>query len=147
LGAIPDGSSNTIMVAEKLARCDGTGSPGGSWWMRGVFFGAQSGQPGTGADDSYPGDRLSCVFGGGVGNDGVAWLQGLNSKFQVQPANPLFTAAQGGRCDRRLASTSHASMQCALVDGSVRVIDGSISPLTWARALTPDGGENLGTDW
>jgi prepilin-type N-terminal cleavage/methylation domain-containing protein len=145
--SFPDGTSNTVMFAEKLARCDGTGAPGGSWWMRGVFFGIASGMPGAGADDSFPGDRLSCVFGGGVGNDGVAWLQGLESKFQVQPANPLASAAEGGRCDRRLASTSHAVLQAALADGSVRVISASVSALTWSRSLTPAGGENLDPDW
>jgi hypothetical protein len=59
----------------------------------------------------------------------------------------LVAAAQGGRCDRRLASTSHQAMQAALMDGSVRSIADSISPLTWSQALTPSGGENLGTDW
>jgi type II secretory pathway pseudopilin PulG len=40
-----DGTSNTILFAEKYSRCDGTGSPGGVWWMRGVFHG-QRGSPG-----------------------------------------------------------------------------------------------------
>ncbi len=35
-----DGTSNTILFAEKYARCDGNGSPGGNWWMRGVFRGS-----------------------------------------------------------------------------------------------------------
>ena len=139
---IPDGTSNTVMFAEKYARCDGTGSPGGSWWMRGVYQGSQ-GQPGSGSDDSYPGDRLSPVFGGGVGDDGVAWLQGLNSKFQVQPKDPWQTAPLG-QCDRRLASTPHLSMIAAMADGSVRIIAGNIPAATWAAALTPAGGENLG---
>src|SRR5262245_43627501 len=34
-----DGLSNTILFAEKLSRCDGTGSPGGTWWMCGVVMG------------------------------------------------------------------------------------------------------------
>jgi prepilin-type N-terminal cleavage/methylation domain-containing protein len=140
-----DGTSNTILFAEKYARCDGAGSPGGNWWMRGVFHG-QRGNPG-GADDSYPGDRLSSVFAGGIGSDGVAWLQGVNSMFQVQPKSPTATAGNGGLCDRRLASTPHNVMNVALADGSVRSLSGSISPTTWFAALTPAGGETLPSDW
>jgi prepilin-type N-terminal cleavage/methylation domain-containing protein len=140
-----DGTSNTILFAEKYSRCDGSGSPGGNWWMRGVYHGAKSFA--TGSDDSYPGDRLSSVFGGGIGSDGTAWLQGLNSKFQVQPKSPLSTAANGGQCDRRLASTPHNSMNVGLADGSVRSVSPSISPATWFAALTPAGGEVLASDW
>jgi prepilin-type N-terminal cleavage/methylation domain-containing protein len=142
-----DGQSNTIMFAHKYARCDGTGSPGGTWWMRGVFRGSTQSVSTGGTQDSYPGDRLSAVFGGGRGRDGVTWLQGLNSKFQVQPKLPFANAANGGQCDRRLASTPHSVMQVALADGSVRVISASITPATWAAALTPAGGEVLGNDW
>jgi len=140
-----DGQSNTIMFAEKYARCDGTGSPGGTWWMRGVFQASAS--VGFTRQDSYPGDRLSAVFGGGRGRDGVAWLQGTASKFQVQPAQPTRTSGGGGKCDRRLASTPHTVMQVALGDGSVRALRGSIAPATWAALLTPAGGEVLGNDF
>jgi prepilin-type N-terminal cleavage/methylation domain-containing protein len=137
-----DGTSNTIVFAEKYSRCDGTGAPGGVWWMRGVFQG-QRGSPG-GSDDSYPGDRLSAVFGGGVSATGVAWLQGVNSKFQVQPPDFLQSP---GPCDRRLASTPHTVMSVGLADGSVRSVSGTIDPAVWAAALTPSGGEVLGGDW
>jgi prepilin-type N-terminal cleavage/methylation domain-containing protein len=140
-----DGTSNTILFAEKLSRCDGTGSPGGNWWMRGVFHGSKSVGT-TGSQDSYPGDRLSSVFGGGRSRDGII-TTGPASRFQVQPTLPLKTAAQGGKCDRRLASTPHQLMQCALADGSVRAVSASLSPTTWAAAITPAGGEVLGTDW
>ncbi|MFL5241676.1 MAG: DUF1559 domain-containing protein [Gemmataceae bacterium] len=137
-----DGTSNTIVFAEKYARCDGSGSPGGTWWMRGVFQG-HKGFPG-GFDDSFPGDKLSPVFGGGVGYDGVVWRQGLDSMFQVRPRNPL---SKDGECDRRLASTPHAVMNVCLGDGSVRSLSESLSAETWYAALTPDGGEINGPDW
>jgi prepilin-type N-terminal cleavage/methylation domain-containing protein len=140
-----DGTSSTILFAEKYARCDGTGSPGGVWWMRGVYHGARS--FGGGTDDSFPGDRLSAVFGGGVGSDNVRWLQGVNSKFQVQPRNPTKRASAGGQCDRRLASTPHNVMNVGMADGSVRGVSQGISAVTWAAAQTPAGGEVLGSDW
>jgi hypothetical protein len=142
-----DGTSNTILFAEKYARCDGSGSPGGNWWMRGVFRGSTQSPSTSGAQDSFPGDRLSSVFGGGRGRDGVAWLQGTASKFQVQPLRPTMTSANGGRCDRRLASTPHTVMNVALADGSVRSLSGGISAVTWAAALTPAGNEVLANDW
>src|SRR5262249_45019210 len=81
-----DGTSNTILFAEKYSRCNGTGDPGGTWWMRGVWHGSQI--FGTqGSQDSYPADRLSTVFAGGRGRDGVVWLTGTASKFLVQPPN------------------------------------------------------------
>ena len=140
-----DGQVNTILFAEKYARCDGTGL-GGTWWMRGVFHGAQA-APGQGSDDSYPGDRLSAVFGGGRGADGTRWLQGLSSKFQVQPKNPGVGASAGGKCDKRLASTPHSVMNVAMADGSVKGVAQNVNPAIWAGALTPAGREVLPGDW
>jgi prepilin-type processing-associated H-X9-DG protein len=138
-----DGTSNTILFAEKYSRCNGTGNPGGTWWMRGVYHG-QQGLPG-GSDDSYPGDRLSAVFAGGRGIDGTVWLTGNASKFLVQPQRYL---ANPGPCDKRLASSPHtAGMNVALADGSVRFLNQGISPATWWAACTPAGNETLGSDW
>ncbi len=146
LPSISDGTSNTIVFAEKYAACNGSGGIGGTWWMRGVFHGAKSFGT-SGSDDSYPGDRLSAVFGGGIGNDGTRWLQGAASKFQVQPQNPTATVLQGGLCDRRVASTPHPLMNVGLGDGSVRTVAPSVDNLTWAAALTPRGGEVLSSNW
>jgi len=146
--SIPDGTSNTVLFAEKYARCDSVSSPGGNWWMRGVFHPTASGSPsGAAPEDSFPGDRLSAVFGGGVGYDNTRWLQGAFSKFQVQPRSPFLSTAQGGTCDRRLASTPHQSMQAAMADASVRAISPSVSGATWWAALTADQGEVLASDW
>jgi prepilin-type N-terminal cleavage/methylation domain-containing protein len=143
-----DGTSNTILFAEKLSRCDGTGSPGGTWWMRGVYHGQQlfnGGNPS--AQDSFPADRLSAVFGGGRGRDGVQFAFGTGSLFQVQPQTYL---TRGGPfpCDRRLASSPHdAGMNVALGDGSVRFVAQGLSGTTWWAALQPADGVPLGNDW
>jgi prepilin-type N-terminal cleavage/methylation domain-containing protein len=140
-----DGTSNTIVFAEKYARCQGGGSTnGGTWWMRGVWHGAQ--QFGTGGlDDSYPADHMSAVFAGGRGKDGLLWTTGSASKFQVQPAN--FLANDGG-CDKRLASSSHPTgMNVGLGDGSARFLSAGISGTTWWLAVVPDDGGVLPGDW
>jgi prepilin-type N-terminal cleavage/methylation domain-containing protein len=141
-----DGTSNTILFAEKYAQCYGS-SAGGTWWMRGVYHGVQSftgiGNPGS--DDSYPGDRFSAVFAGGNGDDGTNWATGSGSKFLVQPKNWSSTS---GQCDRRWASTGHtAGMNVGLGDGSVRFLSSAINPTTWWDACTPAGGEVLPSDW
>ncbi len=137
-----DGTSNTILFAEKYSRCNGITNPGGVWWMRGVLHGSN----GLSAnDDSFPGDRLSAVFGGGMGIDGTQWLQGTASLFLVQPPNFL---ANPGPCDHRLASSPHTGgMNVGLGDGSVRFLGQGLSAPTWASALTPAGGEVLQSDW
>jgi prepilin-type N-terminal cleavage/methylation domain-containing protein len=142
-----DGTSNTILFAEKYSRCDGTGAPGGTWWMRGVYHGVKSftGTNSPGSDDSFPGDRLSAVFAGGRGRDGTVWATGTGSKFLVQPANFLKTS---GQCNRRFASSPHtAGMNVALGDGSVRFLGSGLSGATWWAACTPAGGEVLRSDW
>jgi prepilin-type N-terminal cleavage/methylation domain-containing protein/prepilin-type processing-associated H-X9-DG protein len=143
---IQDGTSNTIFFAEKYGRCEGTGSPGGNWWMRGVYHGQQlfnGGNPS--AQDSYPGDRLSSVFAGGVGHDGVVFLSGTASIFTSQPF-PFLT--NPGPCDRRRASGPHTGgIQVAMGDGSVRMVAASINPATWWAACTPAGNEVLPSDW
>jgi prepilin-type N-terminal cleavage/methylation domain-containing protein len=142
-----DGTSNTIMFAEKYSRCQ----PGdGNWWFRGVTRAGNSADNYAVAQgDSYPGDGFSAVFGGGrdIGGNPY-WQTGTLSMFQIQPVNPLTTFANGGgQCDPTRPSTPHQNMQAALADGSVRSISGSIKVTTWAALLTPHDGDMIGADW
>jgi prepilin-type N-terminal cleavage/methylation domain-containing protein len=139
-----DGTSNTIILAEKVSRCDGTGT-GGNWWMRGVYMGSQV-FGNNGKDDSYPGDRFSSIFGGGRSkNDSFDWLSGTASKFLVTPKN--FTS-NPGPCDRRLASSPHTGgINVGVGDGSVRFLSASVQNTTWAAILTPAGNEAPPNDW
>jgi len=143
-GSFPDGTSNTIVFAEKYARCDGPTGLSGTWWMRGVFEGQKAAPGVNDTDDSYPGDIFSAVFAGGIGN-GMTWASGPSSKFLVQPRNP--TANTNNQCSAQFASTAHAAMNVAMADGSVRSLSPTISALTWYQACTPNGGEILGDDW
>ena len=59
------------------------------------------------------------------------------------PAHPF-----EGNCDPTRAATAHAGgMQVGLADGSVRTLAPSMSGTTWWAAVTPSGGEVLGSDW
>jgi prepilin-type N-terminal cleavage/methylation domain-containing protein/prepilin-type processing-associated H-X9-DG protein len=154
-----DGTSHTVVFAEKLAYCPGTlqnagqsfsginGSTlhGGTWWMRGIYNASTfSGSP-PGTNDSFPGDRLSAIFGGGTGTDGTNWYTGVNAMFLVQPQDTTLTS---GQCDRGVASGYHpGGINVGLADGSVRFVSRTIRPQTWWWALTPSGRERLPSDW
>jgi prepilin-type N-terminal cleavage/methylation domain-containing protein/prepilin-type processing-associated H-X9-DG protein len=153
---LSDGTSNTIVYAEKLAYCpgtirnagvlftgvNGTQSAGGTWWMRGVWHGGATLSGASSSQDSYPADRVSAVFGGGRGVDGTVWYTGVNSKFLLQPKAATVTT---GQCDRGLASGFHSGgINVAMGDGSVRLVTQNIDVANWWAALTPNGGEVLG---
>jgi hypothetical protein len=156
--SITDGTSNTFAFAEKLAYCPGTVanagisfSPqngnhphGGTWWMRGIYSsGTISGSSPPASDDSYPADRVSAVFGGGLGIDGTRWYTGVNSKptvFGIPRPNDT-----SGPCDRGLASSSHTGLiMVGLCDGSVRSVSSQVDAATWWAACTRAGGEPPG---
>jgi prepilin-type N-terminal cleavage/methylation domain-containing protein len=112
-----DGTSNTILYAEKYPRC----YTNGSLW------------------DRYDADQWLPAFS-------ISWNAnsvGTASRFQLQPTpyaspncNPL--VAQGPHT---------GGMMVCLGDASTRSLSQSISGTTWWAACTPAGGEVLGSDW
>lgn len=139
---ITDGTSNTILHAEKYARCTHTTLPpqfrdGGSAWA----YGAAAPFPwlppiAPPAKMFAPGFCIPAFA-----NQGAPNAIGPQSKFQVQPTPFL------GNCDPTRAATAHAGIQVGLVDGSVRTLAPSMTGATWAAAVTRAGGEVLGPDW
>jgi prepilin-type N-terminal cleavage/methylation domain-containing protein len=119
LGAIPDGTSNTIMFTEKLAQC-------GRWLAE------------------VDGASLwSCEFNqrrpGFAIPGAAATSTGPASLFQSNP--DLAT------CDWHRASTSSSSaILVALCDGGARSLSSSTSPAIWWSALQPNDGGPIG-DW
>ncbi len=110
---IQDGSSNTIMFAEKRGRCEGYGN----LWAHGAW------------DYNWLPAFASTSAG-----------QGPGGKFQVLPTD--------AQCRHFLPVGNHSGgMVSSMSDGSVRFLTQGISPNTWWSAVTPNGGEVLGSDW
>ena len=112
-----DGSSNTVLFMDKLARCN-TGNYNDNFWPDwGPVVSS------TDNDASQTGPTAAI--------------------FQVTPSGGIPANCHGGRG----SSPHPGGIQVALADGSVRFVNGSIDTATWWAALTPSGGETLGNNW
>jgi len=159
----PDGLSNTIMFAEKYSQCTNSifvppvFSGGNYWAYDGVGTGGPSqiagfnGSPVTPSTgflpDTSPVYPIICLPFWDMPPSPLAPIMksiGPGSKPQFQPQP--FTGPNS-QCDPRLASTGHIAMQVGMADGSVRSVSSGVSGNTWWAAITPGGGETLGSDW
>jgi prepilin-type N-terminal cleavage/methylation domain-containing protein len=139
---ISDGTSNTILHAEKYARCTNTTmapqfQDGGTAWAYSAAL-PFPWQPMPMAAPPRTFQPGFCIPA--LANQGAPDAVGPTSKFQVQP-NP-------NNCDPTRAATPHAGgILVGLVDGTVRTLTPGISGDTWWAAVTPRGNEVLGPDW
>jgi prepilin-type N-terminal cleavage/methylation domain-containing protein len=116
---IPDGTSNTIFWIEKLADCNGTTN---RW--------------------AGLGDATTPIIGSTIPGPippGIGVSPNLTLQFNIQ--NSL-------SCVYYQASSSHTgAMLAALGDGSVRILNQGMTPLTFNIAMVPNDGLTLGPDW
>ena len=115
--------------------------------MRGIYrAGTVVGTTPPSSGDSYPGDRVSPVFGGGISGDGTRWYTGADAKptiFGIPGPNTT-----SGPCDRGQASSPHSGLiQVGLADGSVRSVSSGVTAQTWWAACTRNAGDQLGSNW
>ncbi|MEN6450530.1 MAG: DUF1559 domain-containing protein [Thermoguttaceae bacterium] len=110
-GDIRDGTSHTLMYAEKFAACNSsiTGTnDGGAMWGRWDAL-----------------DYWTPTFG--------AWITGRQSMFQNVP----LPWTNGGPCNPRLAQTPHyGAMNVCFADGSVQTLSANLNGNVWATLLT-----------
>lgn len=134
-GAFSDGTSNTVLFAEKLAQCalNGTGTANNrhNLWAHGAWNYSYSPVFAVG-----PADGLSQWSDIGDGQSGYV---GATAMFQIAP-KPVANCG--------LASGAHSgTLVVAMGDGSVRGLSASVDPTTvWWRILTPSQGD-LPTDY
>jgi prepilin-type N-terminal cleavage/methylation domain-containing protein len=168
-----DGTSNTIMIAERSQVCTPTsGVAVNNLWGLGVWspqmpaFAALT--PATGStstnqymSDSPPATSSSYTLGTGSPPH-IPVKLGLASNTSMAPTAPpaatgcpiapyqKFQVAPRGciPCDPRVAQTPHVGgMLVGLGDGSVRSLAPSMSEWTYWAAVTPAGNETQYTDW
>jgi hypothetical protein len=146
--SILDGASNTIFFAERYQVCNDSAM----FWGYGGFgnvnpsFGFLA-LPGVGLPTNMFAPDVPLRVDG---NGNVYGKLGLDSTLPgtITKPVPFQVGPQVTDCDPSLAQTPHTSgMQAAMGDGSVRLVNGSISQLTFWSACTPAGREVLGTDW
>ena len=116
--SIGDGTSNTVMYTERLARCDTGTHKENLWGDWGPLL----------ASDQY--------------SDNVTGPHSFASQVK-----PKVVGDSRGMCTSEIASTPHDSLLVGMSDGSVRSVRGSINNNTWWASLTPAAGEVLGNDW
>jgi prepilin-type N-terminal cleavage/methylation domain-containing protein len=139
---MPDGTSNTIMVAERILLCDvsvqlyfsaaGTNFTGPAWaWI----------YPNHGDGSSWAafGWRTAAVSGSDTVSDLRTDYSDNGGTFQVN--------ATVSTCDIFITQSTHSVMQVALGDGSVRGCNVNMSKTTWVAACNPSDGALLGSDW
>ncbi len=135
LGAsFPDGTSQTLLFAEKLGNC----TPGGG---NGTRWGGPADQ------DADPGWSRY----GNVWNplQPARWPAPVffwhnSNKFQVQPR----LSGSSNLCSQLVASTMHdGGLQVVMADGSVRLIRESIPAAVWYNLGVPNDGTVISGEW
>lgn len=119
----PDGTSNTVGFGEQYSQCGGN-NKGWAWYAPNNENAASEFHPGT----------LCSVCPGPI-NAGTT-------------AIPIQNLPTSGACNpRNLQAMSPGTVLVGVCDGSVRGVTTAISGTTWARALWPNDGLPLGSDW
>jgi prepilin-type N-terminal cleavage/methylation domain-containing protein len=141
VSAMPNGTSNTVMLAERYAECTAINTnKGSSYYVYWAYIQAspydEQAASGFGWTTAAPPPYK--FSGGDPGTD----LSFGNVIFQVRP-----TVAS---CQNLTCQTGHSGgMQVGIGDGSVRTVSPSISVQTWRTACNDPAyaGKVLGSDW
>ncbi len=134
--SMPDGSSNTVIMAERYRNCSPDPANGG-----GCTLPAWAWNTIRNGGDPWSSPTFGSSQAGiwQMNADGAQFSYG-NTPFQAGPS------AQ--QCNWWVTQGGHTgSMQVGLGDGSIRSVSPSLSLTTWTRACNPSDGNVLGSEW
>jgi prepilin-type N-terminal cleavage/methylation domain-containing protein len=143
LTSIKDGTSNTVMFAEKLGSCRYPVGPGiavnptANRW-------AHNGVDGPYIAFNHPDYAISPP----PWQTNGLWMQNWALPPQIQPSvQQVPTGTNQEQCDVGRPSTGHNVCLLCMADGSVRDVNARLSAQTWLSAIMPGDGIPLGSDW
>jgi prepilin-type N-terminal cleavage/methylation domain-containing protein len=125
--SFPDGTSNTVCFAERYRGCTSSGNINGPSAYANLW-----------ADSNFWWRPAFCINTVNQTPAGLGYVP--CATFQTRP-NYLTG------CDSSRAQTPHDGIVVGLGDGGARLVSGTISADTWARACDPRDGLPPGSDW
>jgi prepilin-type N-terminal cleavage/methylation domain-containing protein len=157
VSSMPNGTSNTVMVAERLQNCDvsiALGYTSSGQAVIGPAWGWIYPDHGDGAQWPAFGWYTSGWYANPSGNGTCLRTDYYDWSANYSPPNPTANPnyvfdvnATALRCNLFVTNSPHPTMQVLLGDGSVRSVSGGISKATWLTACIPNSGTVLGSDW
>ncbi len=141
VASIQDGLSQTIFIFERYALCGGMQHIWNEDGQNAGPTGQQYNDPNIWAAPTYWVSLATNHPENNVANYPWAYAP----LFQVSPND---RPGSNNPCDfRRLQAFSASGIQVAMGDGSVRNVGTNVSQQTWGRAIDPNDGGVLGSDW
>lgn len=140
---IKDGTSNTIMFAEKQAACVRTEFPATTPAVPPANNGCLWAYPSS--VDWFPVFAWNHPSYQSTQTANPPYLQNWALPPQIQPALTR-TGNNPEQCDSSRPSTGHASNSIVgMADGSVRQIAANVAPVNWLAAVLPEDGNPIGS--